>query len=44
MIPGGYNVSWGGINEYDQPVASGIYLLKLQVDEFKEIRKMVLLR
>jgi hypothetical protein len=44
MNPGGYNISWRGINEYDQPVASGIYLLEMQVDEFREIRKMVLLR
>jgi hypothetical protein len=44
MIPGGYNVAWSGINEFGQPVASGIYMLELQVDEYKDIRKMVLLR
>lgn len=44
MLPGGYNVSWTGRDEYNQPVSSGIYLLELQVDQYREIRKMVLLR
>ncbi len=44
LIPGGYNVSWTAINENRQPVASGIYLLEMQVDQFKEIKKMVLVR
>ncbi len=44
LRPGGYNVSWAGINDYNQPVSSGIYLLELKVDQFKEIKKMVLLR
>jgi len=44
MRPGGYNVSWSGRNQFNQPVSSGIYLLELQVDQFKETRKMVLIR
>jgi hypothetical protein len=44
MRPGGYNVSWSGRSSTNQPVASGMYLLEMQVDEFKDIRKMVLMR
>ncbi|TKJ40702.1 hypothetical protein CEE37_06985 [candidate division LCP-89 bacterium B3_LCP] len=44
MIPGGYNVSWTGKNKVEQPVSSGIYLLELRVDDYREVRKMVLVR
>ena len=44
MRPGGYNVSWSGKNQFNQLVSSGIYILELQVDQFKETRKMVLIR
>jgi len=44
MLPGGYNVSWTGRNQQNQLVSSGIYLLELQVDQYRQIRKMVLLR
>jgi len=44
MRPGGYSISWSGRNELNQPVSSGIYILELQVDQFKETRKMVLIR
>jgi hypothetical protein len=44
MLPGGYNVSWNGRNEQNQPVSSGIYLLELQVDQYRQMKKMVLIR
>jgi hypothetical protein len=44
MLPGGYNVSWNGRNQSNQPVSSGVYLLKFRVDQFTEIRKMVMVR
>jgi hypothetical protein len=44
MLPGGYNVSWAGRNELNQSVSSGIYLLEFRVDQYREIRKMVMLR
>jgi hypothetical protein len=44
MLPGGYNVSWAGRNQHNQSVSSGIYVLELQVDQYRQIRKMVLLR
>jgi len=44
MLPGGYNVSWTGKNEQNQPVSSGIYLLELQVDQYRQLKKVVLIR
>jgi hypothetical protein len=44
MLPGGYNVSWTGTDEQNKQVTSGIYLLKLSVDQFQEVKKMALLR
>jgi len=41
---GGYNVSWAGKNLKGQPVSSGIYLLKMQVDQYQQTRKMLILR
>ncbi|HEX7342783.1 MAG TPA: FG-GAP-like repeat-containing protein, partial [bacterium] len=44
MLPGGYNVSWNSKNEHNQAVSSGIYLLELQVDQYRQMKKMVLVR
>jgi len=44
MLPGGYNVSWNGKNEFHQEVPSGIYLLELQVDRYRQLKKLVLVR
>jgi len=44
MLPGGYNVSWNGRNQSNQPVSSGVYLLKFRVDQFTEVMKMVMVR
>ena len=44
MLPGGYNVSWNGKNEENQQVSSGIYLLELRVDQYRQLRKIALLR
>jgi hypothetical protein len=44
LIPGGYNVTWNGKNDQNQSVSSGIYLMVLQVDQYRETRKMVLMR
>jgi hypothetical protein len=44
MLPGGYNVSWNGKNEGNQQVSSGIYLLELLVDQYRQMKKLVLIR
>lgn len=44
QLPGSYEVTWVGINEQGQPVSTGIYLAKLQVGGFTEVRKMTLMK
>ncbi|MBI4551415.1 MAG: T9SS type A sorting domain-containing protein [Candidatus Latescibacteria bacterium] len=41
---GVYRVEWNGLNDAGKPVASGIYLYRLQADEFTQTRKMMLVR
>jgi hypothetical protein len=41
---GSYTVTWDGKDEKGEEVASGIYLYRLKVGEYSEVRKMVLLR
>ena len=41
---GVYEVRWGGLNEAREPVASGVYLYRLQADDFVDIKTMILLR
>jgi hypothetical protein len=42
--PGEYDVIWNGKNESGQEVSSGMYFYKLQVSDYTETKKMVLLR
>jgi hypothetical protein len=42
--PGEYQVIWDGNNESGQEVSSGMYFYKLQVSDYTETKKMVLLR
>jgi hypothetical protein len=42
--PGLYRVQWNGKNDYDEYVASGIYIYRLQAGNFTATRKMVLAR
>lgn len=42
--PGLYEIQWNGLNEVGTPVGSGIYLLKLETNQYSEVRKMILLR
>lgn len=44
MTPGGYNVSWTGRNEFNQSVSSGIYLLEMRIDQYQQVKKMILMR
>jgi len=41
---GYHSITWDGNNSNGQKVSSGVYLYKLQVGEFTEIRKMTLLK
>ncbi len=44
MNPGAHQVRWDGLNQQGAPVASGIYLYRLQVGSQQLQKKMVLLR
>ncbi|RMH75971.1 MAG: T9SS C-terminal target domain-containing protein, partial [Calditrichaeota bacterium] len=41
---GRYTVIWDGRDQSGKPVASGIYLYRLEADHFVQVRKLVLLR
>jgi hypothetical protein len=41
---GFYQINWDGENDNGKPVASGIYLYKLEVNGFSEAKKMLLLK
>ena len=36
-------VIWNATNNYGKPVSAGIYLYQIQVDEYMQTKKMVLL-
>lgn len=42
--PGYHSVNWAGRNEHGQPVASGVYFLRLSAERHNETRKIVLLK
>jgi hypothetical protein len=41
---GGYVVTWNGQDDNGRPVASGIYFYQFIAGEFREVRKMLLLK
>ena len=41
---GSYNIQWDGTNEAGEFVAGGVYLYRLQTDNFNQTRKMILLK
>lgn len=44
MAGGNHQVQWDGKDNTGRPVASGVYIYRLQVNDFVQSRKMVLLR
>ncbi|HDL17503.1 MAG TPA: T9SS type A sorting domain-containing protein [Bacteroidetes bacterium] len=44
QAPGNYTYRWGGLDNLGNRVASGIYILRLQVNLFSQSRKMLLLK
>ena len=42
--PGTYSAKWNGRNRYGQPVASGIYFVRMQAGTFSTVKKLLLLK
>ncbi len=42
--PNLYRISWDGLNEAREKMASGVYFCRIQTEEFSKVRKVVLLR
>ncbi|MGB2697578.1 MAG: FlgD immunoglobulin-like domain containing protein [Candidatus Zixiibacteriota bacterium] len=42
--PAYYDVVWDGRNDKGEEVATGTYLYKMETDDFKEVKKMILLK
>lgn len=42
--PGRYQVQWDGHTDGGQQAASGVYFYRLQAGEYREVRRLVLLR
>ena len=38
------SVQWNGRDSFDQPVSAGVYLYQIQAGEFKQTRKMIMLK
>ena len=41
---GSYIINWNGKNENDIPVSAGVYLYSIEAGEFKQTKKMILLK
>ena len=37
-------IKWAGVDDKGQPVSAGIYLYEIQASEFRQTKKMVLLK
>jgi hypothetical protein len=44
QAPGSYLVIWNGVDDLGRPVASGIYFYQLTAGEFRQVRKMLMLK
>lgn len=44
LSPGQYSFVWNGRDEFGSPVASGLYLYRLQVDDYTATRSMTLIK
>jgi hypothetical protein len=44
MQPGFYKTSWAGKDDYNRPVATGMYIYLMKADSFVKLRKMIMLK
>jgi hypothetical protein len=43
-VPGRYQIQWNSRNDTGELMANGMYIYKMQVNDFVETRKLVLMR
>jgi len=44
QIPGSYSIRWDGTDDFNQPVASGLYLYQLKIKSFVRTNKLIVLQ
>ena len=44
LNPGFLNVQWNATNELSQPVSAGVYIYTIEAGNFRQTRKMILLK
>lgn len=44
LQPGAYEVTWNALNHFGQPLPSGVYFCEMQAGNFRELRKLLLVR
>jgi flagellar hook assembly protein FlgD len=44
LAAGEYSVTWNGANDQGIPVSSGVYLYRIQADNYTEAKRMILMR
>ncbi len=44
LQPGVYAIKWDGHDRFDRPVASGIYIYRIRMGDFTQVRRMMLLK
>ena len=44
LEPGEHSVQWDGMDEQGEPLASGVYLYRLQAGEFSAVKKLTLMK
>jgi len=44
FAPGKYKVVWNGKDQYGQPVSAGMYIYQIEAGNFRNTKKLILLK